>query len=557
MSKKHIKTNSKVVKLIIKVFKEYKLLTFLLFFIIIGTIGFSLATPQVLKYIIDDYLTVGGKSLLFPSLLYFATIVLLGIFNFGKEGIITIFGQKIIRKIKEEMMIKLEKIPIGYLSTNESGSVVSRFSNDVEAVGSLFTSGIVSMFVDAFKIIGIVISIWIFSYKLAILVLFIIPAVYFLTREFQKKMLKAQKLYRVLTAKVNNHIPESINNIQMIKSFAKEEYMENKYVDYLDKSYEAMDKINFYDSIFSPIILVLRAVVIAIVVILSSDYLSFLGISIGTVAAAIELINNIFTPIENLGMELQNIQQSIAGIYRIDEFLNEKEETKKKVDYTYEKIINSNLDIELKDVNFNYEEGENILENVNLSIKHKESVTFAGRTGSGKTTLFKLILGLLEPSSGSVTLSNVKVSEIPNYEKRKIFGYVEQSFSFIKGSVGEQISLKDEKISKEDIENAMKFVGLHDYIINLEEGYDTLASPHLFSQGQRQLLSIARAIVTSPPIMLLDEITANLDSETEEKIISVLRGVSSERTVLSISHRLTSVLTCDRIIKLENKNIVI
>lgn len=557
MSKKHIKTNSKVVKLIINVFKEYKLLTFLLFFIIIGTIGFSLATPQVLKYIIDDYLTVGGKSLLFPSLLYFATIVLLGIFNFGKEGIITIFGQKIIRKIKEEMMIKLEKIPIGYLSTNESGSVVSRFSNDVEAVGSLFTSGIVSMFVDAFKIIGIVISIWIFSYKLAILVLFIIPAVYFLTREFQKKMLKAQKLYCVLTAKVNNHIPESINNIQMIKSFAKEEYMENKYVDYLDKSYEAMDKINFYDSIFSPIILVLRAVVIAIVVILSSDYLSFLGISIGTVAAAIELINNIFTPIENLGMELQNIQQSIAGIYRIDEFLNEKEETKKKVDFTYEKIINSNLDIELKDVNFNYEEGENILENVNLSIKHKESVTFAGRTGSGKTTLFKLILGLLEPSSGSVTLSNVKVSEIPNYEKRKIFGYVEQSFSFIKGSVGEQISLKDEKISKKDIENAMKFVGLHDYIINLEEGYDTLASPHLFSQGQRQLLSIARAIVTSPPIMLLDEITANLDSETEEKIISVLRGVSSERTVLSISHRLTSVLTCDRIIKLENKNIVI
>lgn len=556
MSKKHIKTNSKVEKLIINVFKEYKLLTFLLFFIIIGTIGFSLATPQVLKYIIDDYLTVGGKSLLFPALLYFATIVLLGIFNFGKEGIITIFGQKIIRKIKEEMMIKLGKIPIGYLSTNESGSVVSRFSNDVEAVGSLFTSGIVSMFVDVFKIIGIVISIWIFSYKLAILVLFIIPVVYFFTREFQKKMLKTQKLYRVLTAKVNNHIPESINNIQMIKSYAKEEYMENKYVDYLDKSYEAMDKINFYDSIFSPIILVLRAVVIAIVVILSSDHLSFLGISIGTVAAAIELINNIFTPIENLGMELQNIQQSIAGIYRIDEFLNEKEETKKKVDFTYEKIINSNLDIELNNVNFHYEESENILENVNLSIKHKESVTFAGRTGSGKTTLFKLILGLLEPSSGSVTLSNVKVSEIPNYEKRKIFGYVEQSFSFIKGSVGEQISLKDKKISEEDIENAMKFVGLHDYIINLEEGYDTLASPHLFSQGQRQLLSIARAIVTSPPIMLLDEITANLDSETEEKIISVLRGVSSERTVLSISHRLTSVLTCDRIIKLENKNIV-
>lgn len=553
--KKFIKINSKVVKLIINVFKSHKSLTCLLLFVIIGAIGFSLATPQVLKYIIDDYLIVKGKSLLLPALLYFSTIVFLGIFNFGKEGIITVFGQKIIRKIKEEMMIKLTRIPIGYLSTNESGSIVSRFSNDVEAVGSLFTNGIVSMIVDAFKIVGIVISIWLFSYKLGILALLIIPVVYFLTRAFQRKMLKAQRLYRVLTAKVNNHIPESINNIQMIKSFAKEEYMEEKYVNYLDESYEAMNKINFYDSIFSPIILILRAVVVALVVILSSDQLSFLGLSIGSVAAAIELINNIFSPIENLGMELQNIQQSIAGIYRIDEFLNEEEETEKDPNLTYDKIVNDNLNIEIKNVDFSYITGEQILENISLNINYKESVTFAGRTGAGKTTLFKLILGLLEPSSGSVTLSNVKVSEIPNHEKRKIFGYVEQSFSFIKGSVAEQISLKDESISKEDIENAMKFVGLHDYIITFEKGYDTVASPHLFSQGQMQLLSIARAIVTSPPIMLLDEITANLDSETEEKIISVLKSASSERTLLSISHRLSSILTCDRIIKLENKSI--
>ena len=550
--------NSKVVKIIINVFKKYKLLTFLLIIIILGAIGFSLSTPQILKYIIDDYLTVNkGKSLLLPALLYFSSIALLGIFNFAKEGIITVFGQKIIRKIKEEMMCKLEKIPIGYLSMNESGSIVSRFSNDVEAVGSLFTSGIVSMIVDAFKIVGIVISIWLFSYKLGILVIFIIPVVYFLTRFFQRRMLKAQRLYRVLTAKVNNHIPESINNIQMIKSFSKEKYMEDKYTEYLDESYRAMDKINFYDSIFSPIILILRAIVVSIVVILSADSLSILGISIGSVAASIELINNIFTPIENLGMELQNIQQSIAGIYRIDEFLNEKEENKKDFNLTYDKIINkNNMDIEFNNVSFFYEEKQYILKDIDLSIKYKENVTFAGRTGVGKTTLFKLILGLLEPSRGSITLAGFKVSEIPNDEKRKIFGYVEQEFSFIKGSIAEQISLKDSNISYEEIENAMKFVGLHDYVMTLEKGYDTFASTHIFSKGQCQLLSIARAIVTSPPIMLLDEITANLDSETEQKIISVLRDASYDRTVLSISHRLSSILTCDRIIRLENKSIV-
>lgn len=555
--KRLFKINSKVIKIIINIFKNNKSLTILLLFIIIGAIGFSLLTPQILKYIIDDYLSSNKReSLVLPAVLYFISIALLGIFNFGKEGVITVFGQKIIRQIKEEMMNKLTKIPIAYLSTNESGSIVSRFSNDVEAVGSLFTNGIVSMIIDCFKIVGIVISIWIFSYKLGILVLLIIPLVYILTRVFQKKMLTAQKLYRVLTARVNNHIPESINNIQMIKSFAKEDYMEKNYVNYLEESYEAMDKINFYDSIFSPIILILRAIVVSIVVILSSDYLSVLSISIGAVAASIELINNIFSPIEKLGMELQNIQQSIAGISRIDEFLNEEEESKKDFNLTYDNIINNNLNIEIKDMSFNYTGGESILEDISLTINYKESVTFAGRTGVGKTTLFKLILGLLKPSSGTITLGNVKVSEIPNQEKRKIFGYVEQTFSFIEGSVMDQITLKDENISKEDVEKAIKFVGLHDYIINLEKGYDTFATSSIFSQGQKQLLSIARAIVTSPPIMLLDEITANLDSETESKIISVLQSASNERTVLSISHRLSSVLTCDRIIKLEDKNII-
>lgn len=548
---------SKVVSLIKSIFKENKYLTISLFLVIIGAIVFSLSTPQILKYIVDNYLTKKESNLLFPALLYFSSILLTGVFNFLKEGIITIFGQKIIKKIKSEMMGKLEKIPLDYLSTNESGSIVSRFSNDVEAVGSLFTGGVVSMIVDSFKIVGIVISIWLFSYKLMILLLFIIPVIYFLSKNFQKKMLKAQKLYRVLTAKVNNHIPESINNMEMIKSFAKEKYMEEKYLTYLSDSYDAMDKINFYDSIFSPMILILRSVVVSVVVILSSDYLSFLEISIGSVVASIELINNIFAPIENLGMELQNIQQSIACIYRIDEFLNEKEESKKNISLTYDKIIsNNNLDIKFNNVSFHYEKGENILENISLIIKDKENITFVGRTGAGKTTLFKLILGLVEPNKGEITLGQVKVSEIPNKEKRKIFGYVEQQFSFIKGSVAEQISLKDENISRRDIENAMKFVGLDDYIITLEKGYDTFATEDLFSQGQRQLLSIGRAIVTNPKIILLDEITAALDSETEEKIISVLKNASSERTVLSISHRLSSILTCDKIIKLENKRIL-
>ena len=549
--------NSKVVKIIINIFGKNKKLTLLLIFTIIGGVICGIATPWVLKYIIDDYLiNKSHKSLVMPALLYFSTILFLGFFNFQKEIILTIFGQKIIRKIKSEMMKKLEKIPLLYLSTYESGQIVSRFDNDVQVVGSLFTSGIVSMIIDAFRIIGIIISIFIFSFELGILTLLIVPIIYFLTKAFQTRMLKSQKLFRVIIGKVNNHLVETINNMEMIKSYAKEKYMEGKYKHYLNKSYTAMDKINFYDSIFSPIIITLRAVIVGIVAFFCSPYLKFIGISIGSVAATIELINKIFAPIESLGMELQNIQESIAGIYRIDEFLNEKEENKKNKSLTYDKIINRfNLNIKLEEVSFHYVKGENILENINLIINYNENVVFVGRTGVGKSTLFKLILGLLKPSEGTITIGDVDVSEIPNSEKRQIFGYVEQNFSFIEGNVYDQISLKDKKISKEEIEEIIKFVGLHDYIMTLEKGYNTLVAPQFFSQGQRQLLSIARAVVTSPPIILLDEITASLDSATEAKIISVLRDVSYDRTLLCISHRLSSIFTTDKIIKLENKSI--
>ena len=551
--------NSKVLKIIINIFKKFKLLTTLLIISIICTILLSLLTPQVLKYIIDDYLILGKSNLLYiPALIYFFTLVLAGMFNLLKEGLLTIFGQKIIKEIKEVMINKLEKIPISYLSINPSGVIVSRFSNDVEAVGSLFTNGIVSMIIDTLKIIGIVISIWIFSYKLVILVILIIPVIYFLTRFFQKKMLSAQKLYRLLIGKVNNHIPETIKNIQMIKSFCKEKYMEEKYITYLNDSYDAMDKINFYDSIFSPIILIIRSIVIAVVVIISSDKLGFLGLSIGTVAASIELITNIFAPIESIGMELQTIQQSIAGIYRIDEFLDEDEDIKKDNKLTLEYLINrrGNLNIIFDNVSFSYAEGVDVLSDISLVIKDKEKITFAGRTGSGKSTIFKLILGLLVPRTGRVTLGGVDICKIPNYEKRKIFGYVEQSFRFIKGNVIDQITLGDKSIVYSDIVKAVKFVGLHEYILSFDEGYNTHVNEYLFSQGQRQLLSIARAIVTNPPILLLDEMTANLDLDTEDKIITVLKNASKDRTVLSISHRLSSKLISDRIILLEDKGII-
>ncbi|WP_330382566.1 ABC transporter ATP-binding protein [Anaerotignum neopropionicum] len=438
---------------------------------------------------------------------------------------------------------------------NGSGTVVSRFTNDVDAINSLFTNGIIGMMVDCFKLIGIVISIWMFSSKLGFVTLLLMPVIYVITQFFQKRMLKAQIENRILISRVNNHISESLKNIQMIKSFSKESYMEENYKKYLFDSYKTVEKVNFYDSIYSPFIQLTRAASIAFIVVLSSKQLNYLGISLGMVAASIELISNLFAPIENLGMELQNIQQAISGIKRVNDFYSETEDDLKKNELRLEDIIPNCEEVRLSfnNISFQYEEGADVLQNINLNLKPNEKVTFVGRTGVGKTTLFKLIMGLLKPTKGSITINGIDVYDIPNSEKRRIFGYVDQNFHMIKGTVADQISLQDENITKEQIEKAIDFVGLTEYVVTLENGLDTkVTSDTLFSQGQKQLLAIARAIVTKPPVLLLDEITANLDSITEEKIVSVLQKASKDHTILSISHRLSSMVSSNTVVIIEN-----
>lgn len=545
-------------KSLCRVVRKNKGIVVVLALAVLGVVVVSLIPPQILKIIIDNNLVPQNREgLLRWAVLYLSALLLVGVFDFLKEAVLTDIGQKITKEIRLEMMGKLGKIDARFFSSHESGAVVSRFTNDVDAINTLFTSGVVGMAIDSFKIIGIIISIWLFSFKLGLITLLFLPVIYGITRLFQKRMLQAQIKNRLLIARVNNHISETLKNMLMIKSFSKEGYMEQNYNRYLLNNFQTMDQVNFYDAAFSPIIQILRAVVIGAIVVLSTGQLNFLGISLGMVAASIELISNLFAPIENLGMELQNIQQAVSGVRRVNEFYMEPEDEGINHMLTAADIIPDRHDVYLsfRHVGFQYEAGTDILQNINLNINPLEKVTFIGRTGVGKSTLFKLVMGLLQPQEGVITLNGIDVCSIPNREKRKIFGYVNQSMRLLPGTVAEQVSLGDENIKQEEIIEALEFVGLMEYVASLKNGLDTDVTHDMFSQGQKQLLSIARAIVTHPPILLLDEITANLDSITEERLISVLQKASSANTVLSISHRLSSMLVSDTVVILENGRI--
>ncbi len=510
---------------------------------VVGAIVTALFPPLILAKIIDT-ITAGTMPASYMVLIYFGFLLITGLMESTRETFLTVFGQKITHSLRSVLMDKYGSLTTSGLTSQEPGTVVSRFVGDVDTVENLFTSGIVSMFADACKIISIVAVIWFKNKGLAILLLVILPFLFIFTRIVQKNMLAAQIENRRAVGRASGHVPETLHNIRTIHTLGKENYMAQRYDEYICESYAAVEKTNFYDAVYSPVILILNAIVVAVVMLFSASgnqsVLTLFGMSAGTAVAVINYISQIFTPVESLGMEIQTIQSAIAGVHRINEFFEMDEFSVKKDSYITEntaKKSDSDVLVDFNNVTFAYDDDKNIVENLSFSVKEGEQVTLSGRTGAGKSTIFKLLLGLYEPCKGSVSIAGQKVTAIPDSEKRKIYGYVEQIFHMVPGTVKDQITLYDSSITDEDVIEAAKTAGLHDAIMELENGYDTICKPEDFSQGQWQLLSIARAAAAKPRLLLLDEITANLDADTEKNVLDALNRVSENRTVISISHR--------------------
>lgn len=529
--------NKTTLSAILQILKSYLLLSISVLLVIASAVGVSLLPPLILADIVDGL--TSGEPLQFNSvLLYFLAIALSGLLTSARESLLIVLGQKITHALRSEILQKMNRLDTQSLSRLEPGAFTARFSGDVDTVQQLFTSGIISMFADACRIISIFILILCRSTGLALVLCLVMPLIFFFTRMVQNSMLSAQLGYRKAVSRVSNHVPESIRCIRTIHTLQKESYMKQRYDDYISQAYEAMEKSNFFDSVYSPVILVTNAVVVAVVMVLSSSgnssVLDFFGMSVGTAVALINYISQIFGPIESLGMEIQTIQSAVAGVHRIDEFLSMEERPKTEAHPQFDE----RQGVLLKNVDFAYDSSTKVLNNVSFSVEQGENVTLEGRTGAGKSTLFKLLLGMYRAQKGVVNVFGVDAGSIHDDEKRRIFGYVEQSFRMIPGTVMEQITLKDPMITDAMAERAACLTGLSETIERLENGYDTVCEPGIFSQGQWQLLSIARAVAADPKLLLLDEITANLDSETEKNVIHALNRASEGRTVISISHRI-------------------
>ena len=495
----------------------------------------SLLPPLLLARIIDG-LTAGLPLTLWAVLAYFCSLVLEGVLSSAQESLLVLFGQKMTHALRSEMSHKLTQLPASTLVDQNPGEVAARFSGDVDTVEALFTSGIISMVADACRILSIMAVIAVKNTGLALILLLVLPLFAVFTRHVQRRMLAAQLDNRRAVAAVSGQVPETLHNIRTIRALGMEAYMERRYDKRIGDGYAAMERTNFYDAIYSPVVLLLNAVVVAIVMLLSASgnatVLTLFGMSVGTSVAIINYISRIFAPIESLGMEIQTIQSAMAGVKRIDAFLAQPERT-----IPGERQKAARGDVELAHVTFGYGEKQ-VLNDFSMTVHQGEQVTLIGRTGAGKSTIFKLLLGLYPPESGSVTIGGVPVADITDRERRTCISCVEQHFARVPGTVLDQITLGDPQITAGMAKNAAQLAGIDTAIRALPDGYDTVCSEGMFSQGEWQLLSIARAAAADPAVLLLDEITANLDAETEARVLDALRRASEGRTVLSVSHRI-------------------
>ena len=513
---------------------SHRLLTVGTVLCVAASVAASLLPPLLLARVIDR-LTAGLPLSFLAVLLYFGSLALEGVLTSAQESLLVLFGQRMTHALRSEMSRKLSRLPAGTLAEQNPGEVAARFSGDVDTVEALFTSGIISMAADACRIVSIMGVIAVKNTGLALILLLVLPLFAVFTRYVQKRMLAAQLDNRRAVAAVSGQVPETLHNIRTIRALGLEDYMERRYDRCIGDSYAAMERTNFYDAVYSPVVLLLNAAVVGIVMLLSASgnaqLLTLFGMSVGTSVAVINYISRIFAPIESLGMEIQTIQSAMAGVRRIDAFLDQPERTIPPA-----RREAARGDVEFAHVTFGYGE-RHVLKDFSMTVKQGEQVTLVGRTGAGKSTVFKLLLGLYQPEAGTVTIGGVKVGDITDRERRTCIGCVEQHFSRVPGTVLEQITLGDPQITGEMARAAAALAGIDAAIRALPEGYDTVCTEGLFSQGEWQLLSIARAAAADPAVLLLDEITANLDAETEARVLEALRRASAGRTVLSVSHR--------------------
>jgi ATP-binding cassette, subfamily B, multidrug efflux pump len=504
----------------------------------------------VLRQIVDESLPNGGLDIWRLGFTYLGFTLLIGVVDLSREYGATVFGQHLLLNIRKLMLDRLSLLPMSYYNTIPAGDTISRFTGDIDAIDSLFTAGLISAIADLLKIVGFLLAIYTISVPIGVIATCSLPVLYLVTNYFRKNMYEKQLAVRRKVSDINTSIHETYTGMKIIKIFGMENYFAERFEPILDTHRLAMNSNAVYVSWFPCVTQTIRAVFISAALVFGATNSGLpiaLGLSLGTLAALTDLMIRLFTPISAVSGEIQTIQRALAGVQRVENFFSEEVQMNEAGTHVTDDLPEG-VEVVIDDVSFSYD-GPVVLNGASLVIPAGTKAAIAGRTGSGKTTLMNLVAGLYSVDHGKVTVGGVDPFELPAEERRRLMGIVPQTIHIFNSSVHDNVTLRDESISREQVEMTLDTVGLLDVVNALPEGLDTFIGEgsQQLSFGQTQLLSLARAIVTDPPLLLLDELTSGLDALTERNVLAAIRGVSEGRSILTISHRLSGIIDAEMV----------
>ncbi|MFO7888609.1 MAG: ABC transporter ATP-binding protein [Eubacteriales bacterium] len=517
--------------------------------LLLGVVGLELYQPILLGKAVDEFIVnedIPGVVRL--SFIYFGTALGIFILTYIQSMILQYSGQKIIYNIRIEMFEKLQSLSIEFFNKNPIGKLVTRITNDTETLNELYTSVIVNSIKSIFVLIGIVVTMVAYNLRLSLITFTVIPFIVLFTVIFRKKTREIYRQIRKRVAGVNAFISEHISGMKIVQIFAVEKDVFNRFDDENTKLKESyMDQLKIF-SIYRPSMYLLNIGAFALLIAFGGRMVIEGTITIGTIVVFQRYISKFFEPIQELAEQFNVMQSSMASSERIFKLLDEEEYIEnKEVTKEFKEVQGR---IEFKNVWFQYKEDEWILKDVSFKVEPGETVAFVGATGAGKTTIQNLISRYYDIQKGEILVDGINIKDMDLKELREKIGQMQQDVFLFTGDIKSNIRLRDESITDEEIFQASKYVNADKFICKLENKYDQKVYERgaTFSAGQRQLISFARTLAFDPDILILDEATANIDTETEMLIQDAMEKLMEGRTTLVVAHRLSTIQNADKII---------
>ncbi|BDH62979.1 putative multidrug resistance ABC transporter ATP-binding/permease protein YheH [Lysinibacillus sp. PLM2] len=537
-------------------FKRPILIGLILLTIAVAT---DLAGPFIAKYIIDTHMTPGFidiEPIVILLAIFLFLEILTAVFRYFMYIYLQIGANRVVQKLRQDVFGHIQKLSIQYFDSLPAGKIVARVTNDTEAIRNLYVQ-VLSQFVTSFiSIFGVYVALFILNWQMALIALVIVPVIYLWMIGYRKFASKYNEVIRAKIADINGMINESIQGMNIIQAFKREEQMKKEFATLNDEHFEYQRKLLFLDSGTSyNLVSVLRLLILTV-------FIYFFGtksintaeiVTAGTLYAFVDYTTRLFNPIVSIVSQFSQLERSLVAGTRVFELLDQSgEEVSEKSISRYEG------NVVFENVSFAYQKDEYVLKNISFEAKKGETVALVGHTGSGKSSIMNLLFRFYDPQKGKIYIDGIDVSTLPRQTIREHMGIVLQDPYLFSGTIASNISLDDPRITREKIENALIAVGGDRVLKNLEHGLDepVIEKGSTLSSGQRQLISFARALAFNPSILILDEATSNIDTETEEVIQHAMDVLKQGRTTFIIAHRLSTIKNADQILVLDRGEIV-